>query len=50
MQVLLYEDFSKSQAQKKVEEELTTEEGKEGDTPPVTHVFQVSTQVLVHMP
>lgn len=40
----LYEDFSKSQAQKQVEEELegggASQEGEES-APPVTHVFQV---------
>ena len=43
LQMLLYEDFAKSQAQRQVEEEL---EGggagkREESNPPVTHVFQV---------
>ena len=40
----LYDDFSKSQAQKKVEEELGEGEvgvADEADAPPTTHIFQV---------
>ncbi len=46
VQMQLYEDFSKSQAQKQVEEELegggASGEGEESPRPPITHVFQVS--------
>ena len=41
-QVQLYEDFSKSHAQKKVEEELSEGGAQENEATPITHIFQVS--------
>ena len=56
-QVQLYEDFAKSHAKKKVEEELVEGEGEEegeGEPDaPVTHIFQVGVDLvekrLVHI-